>query len=286
MVTNPLLNEVTIIVVTFQSAHCLDALSPLLSFCPHVVFFDNGSEDGCADLAQNIFPHANVIKHVKNIGFGAANNRALEKVTTPWALLLNPDCEMSLQALQDLMVITQSDDPPAIIAPQLINSFGKLDVNYRWPSNLWSSIGPEAQGPTCVGFVCGAVLLMDLVRLKRINFFDERFFLYYEDDDLCLRLFQEKSPIVIYPAIKVIHKSRGSVKGNFSWHYEYIRGYHHVQSKLTYMQKHGDASALKNVRLKLIAMTTLTLLLRIIFFTPNMMSRTWGRFRGLIEWKL
>ena len=222
--------------------------------------------------------------HGRNLGFGAANNRALALVNTPFALLLNPDCEMTQQALQELILAAETFKDAAVLAPQLMASEDRAEVNYRWPSAIWTSRGPAAEGPACVGFVCGAVMLLRMERMTTVGLFDERFFLYYEDDDLCLRLFQARLPIVLCPQVKVLHRSRGSVRGKSPWRSEYLRGYHHAQSKLIFLNKHESLQAAKRLQRQLIWTTTLALPLRVILFSPKLVARMWGRLRGLLEW--
>lgn len=277
-------SQVTIVVVTYNSAHCLPMLAPLLSVCPNVVISDNGSDDDTAIKAQARWPQAKVLAHGRNLGFGAANNRALALVKTPFALLLNPDCEMTQQALQALLAAADDFKDAAVLAPQLMASEDRAEVNYRWPSACWTSRGPAAEGPLCVGFVCGAVMLLRMERMTTIGFFDERFFLYYEDDDLCLRLFQARLPMVLCPQVKVLHRSRGSVRGRSPWRSEYLRGYHHAQSKLIFLNKHESLQAAKRLQRQLILTTTLALPLRVILFSPKLVARMWGRWRGLLEW--
>ena len=96
------LNDTTVIIVTFNSAHCLPELGRHLAACPHIILVDNGSDDGCVNAVSQHLPTAQVIALPKNLGFGAANNRALTRVTTPFALLLNPDCELSTAQLTQL----------------------------------------------------------------------------------------------------------------------------------------------------------------------------------------
>jgi GT2 family glycosyltransferase len=278
------LAQVTVVVVTYNSAHCLPLLSPLLSICPNVVISDNGSDDDTAVRVQSLWPQALVLAHGRNLGFGAANNRALATVKTPFALLLNPDCEMTPLALEELLQAAQLFQDAALVAPQLMASDNRLEVNYRWPSALWISRGPAAEGPLCVGFVCGAVMLLRMERMAGNGFFDERFFLYYEDDDLCLRLFQAKLPMVLCPQVKVLHRSRGSVRGRSPWRSEYLRGYHHAQSKLIFLNKHESLQAANRLRRQLIWTTTLALPLRVVLFSPKLVARMWGRWRGLLEW--
>jgi len=193
------LDRVTVIVVTFESAHCLPTLSRLLKACPHVILVDNGSRDGSASIAQSMLPHAQVIALERNLGFGSANNRALDRVATPYAFLLNPDCEIEVEDLAILVQEAMRFPDAAIIAPQLTNARGEPDLSYRWPSTHWVSRGPGASAPLCVGFVCGAAMLFVMDNMRGADRFDERFFLYYEDDDLCLRIFERRLAIILVP---------------------------------------------------------------------------------------
>ena len=81
-------SDVTIISVTYNSAHCLPALSDALKTVKNVVIVDNASDDDIEAQLQIALPNATLIRNAKNLGFGAANNQALATVTTPHALLL------------------------------------------------------------------------------------------------------------------------------------------------------------------------------------------------------
>ena len=280
----PELDQVTVIVVTYQSAHCLAGLAPLLQACPHVIVSDNGSQDGCPQQAQALWPHATVLAHGRNLGFGAANNRALARVATPLALLLNPDCELTVANLVALVRVAQALPDAAVVAPQLTDAQGRPEVNYRWPHTLWASKGPGAEGPTCVGFVCGAAMLLRLARFEGVGYFDESFFLYYEDDDLCLRLFQAQRPLVLCPSVPAVHRSRGSVRGGSPWRSEYGRGYHHAQSKLHFTAKHVSLAAARAQRQRLLWQTALAIPLRVLLFSPKLVARMWGRWVGVMKW--
>lgn len=279
------LHEVTVIVVTRDSVHCLEALSALLTQLPHVVISDNASSDGTADAAQQKWPAAVILRHARNLGFGAANNRALAIVTTPFALLLNPDCLIEPDALVRLVETAQSMPEAGLVAPQLLAANGSPELNYRWPQTHWTPAGPGLEGLACVGFVCGAAMLLRMDRLQPVGFFDERFFLYYEDDDLCLRLFQAQVPMVVDPQVQAIHFSRGSVRGRSRWHNEYLRGFHHAQSKLTFTQKYRSTTRAQTDRRRLLGLTLLAFPLRLVAFSPRLLARMWGRWVGLLRWK-
>jgi GT2 family glycosyltransferase len=279
-----MLHDVTVVIVTFNSAHCLPELGRQLSACPHIIVVDNGSDDGCAEAVGQHLPNAQVIALPKNLGFGAANNRGLAQVSTPFALLLNPDCELSTAQLTQLLAAADQFPEAAMLAPQLVDAKGHPEVNYRWPSTHWVSKGPGATGPASVGFVCGAAMLLRMSACQPTGFFDETFFLYYEDDDLCLRFFKAGLPMVVVPNVQALHRSRGSVKGTSPWRSEYGRGFHHAQSKLIFATKHDSPTAAERLRRQLIWQTALALPLRVVLFSPKLIARMWGRLMGVMVW--
>ena len=278
------LQQLTVVMVTHHSAHCLALQNDLLAHCPNIIISDNASNDGTPEQAKSLWPQATVLAHPNNLGFGAANNRALALVTTPYAFLLNPDCTITPDALLALISAAQDMPDAALLAPQLLGAKGKPELNYRWPKTQWNSSGAGADGPACVGFVCGAAMLFRVDNFSPVGFFDETFFLYYEDDDLCLRLFNAKLPMVLVPEVLAIHSSRGSVKGKVPLKSEYVRGYHHAQSKLIFENKHGSLQVALRKRRSLLVSTTVALFFRVLLLSPKRLARMWGRWRGLLDW--
>jgi GT2 family glycosyltransferase len=172
-----------------------------------------------------------------------------------------------------------------MLAPQILKANGQRDVNYRWPNTHWKAKAGAAEGLLCVGFVCGAVMLLRMDQFQTVGFFDEDFFLYYEDDDLCLRLFKAQKSIVVVPTVQALHRSRGSVKGSSPWRSEYTRGYHHAQSKLIFAAKHDSLASAKRKRRTLLWQTTLALPLRLVLLSPKLLTRMAGRWMGTLNWK-
>ncbi len=278
-------NDLTIIIVTYNSSHCIPSLGSSLSIIKNIIFVDNASEDSTIDSIKASLPHANIISLEKNLGFGAANNQALKFVQTPYALLLNPDCETKENFFPNLITSANKFIDAAIIAPHLISRDGSTEINYRWPVTYWKSKGDRADGPCCVGFVCGAVMLIKLSEMQDIGFFDEDFFLYYEDDDLCQRVFKHKKQIILDPTLEVIHYSRGSVKGGNPLKHEFIRGFHHAQSKLLFEKKYFGESRSQQLKIKTLILAILNLIPRLLIPYPRYLARLAGRISGLITSK-
>jgi GT2 family glycosyltransferase len=247
----------------------------------NIIVVDNASDDDLQTQLTLTLPQASLLRNVRNLGFGAANNRALAQVQTPYALLLNPDCLPTKEFLDGLLQAAADFPDAAILAPHLIRRNGTPEVSYRWPSTHWVSRGSKADGPCCVGFVCGAVMLLNMDVMKRIGFFDETFFLYYEDEDLCQRVFLAGQQIVLVPELEITHLSRGSVKGPNPLKSEFIRGYHHAQSKLVFERKYFGAALAARLRWKTLLLALLTLALRLLLPQPRYLARLVGRIAGL-----
>lgn len=278
-------SSVTAISVTHNSRHCVNELTRSLASFEHVIIIDNASSDGTAKAVSEQLPDAELIQSPRNLGFGAANNLALDRVVTPYALLVNPDCIVELSQVQHLLSVAAEYPDAAILAPQLARADARLELSYRWPTGTWRSTGPAAEGPCCVGFVSGAVMLLNMSAMREIGFFDERFFLYYEDEDLCRRVFAHKRQIIVVPGARFTHLARGSVRGASPLRSEFYRGYHHAQSKLLFEHKHRGLATAEKLRWRTLLLAGLTLLPRLIFPQPKYLARLMGRVLGLCQWR-
>ena len=277
----PALGDVTAVIVSYNSAHCVPALAAQLADWPHVIVADNGSSDATAAALRQQLPQAQVLELGENRGFGAANNAALARVSTPYALLINPDCEVhAAQALALLACMAQWPQA-AIVVPQLVDGRGQPQLNYGWLRRQWAARGPGAEGLACVGNACGAAMLLRLSALPTRDWFDTRFFLYYEDEDLCLRLLQAGKPVLIEPAVRVAHANRGSVRGPRPLRVEWGRGYHHARSKILFTAKHHGPQPAARQRRQALAGALALLLLRLLAPSPKHVARLWGRIQGL-----
>jgi GT2 family glycosyltransferase len=276
-----LLDQVTTLTVTYNSGHCIAPLAEGLRDLPHVSIVDNGSaDDTLAQVARHL-PQARVIALADNLGYGAANNRGIDAATTRYVLLLNPDCEISAADIAALVAGAQAWPDAAIVVPQLTDAAGRDEVNYSWPRDDWAPRTGAAEGPLSVGYACAAVMLLDREKLAGMGFFDPRFFLYYEDEDLCLRAFKARLNVRVLPGIRVKHFSRGSVRGPRPLAAEYWRGWHHAQSKITFARKHlGEAAGDRLLRRTLVRAWA-HVAARALLVSPRLLARAWGRLQGL-----
>lgn len=200
-----------------------------------VIVVDNHSSDGTVAMIEREFPRVRVMALIRNIGFARANNRALPEASGRYVMLLNPDTEVLGDALDTLSRYLDDHPEVAVVAPQIINpdqSFqvGSVRRNPTLGSQLLIMLKLQhllkharvLQEYYCTDFkpdqeqavdqVMGAALCIRSSFLQRVGFFDEKFFLWFEEVDLCRRIRRAGGEIRYYPHARVIHHGGQSFK--------------------------------------------------------------------------
>lgn len=287
------MSDVTAIIVSYNSATILPtALSSLQSQkeIVSVIVVDNASGDDSCDIIKKKFPSAILIKNAKNEGFGRANNIALSRVKTPYALLINPDAAMEEGAVAALVAAAKHYEDAAIIAPALYDGQDKLLHTYK--RNIFVRenrrtpfIVPE--GDLCAEFVSGAVMLFNMGHMKKVGFFDPAIFLYYEDDDICLRARKAGHSVVLTPEAKAVHlvghssSPQSNVRKQAAA--DFFKQKHMVWSRLYIEEKyHGKAQA-KLLGHKLSVQYAIKAAVYLLLLNTQKMNRYRGRLTGVFE---
>ncbi|MDV3469863.1 glycosyltransferase family 2 protein [Stenotrophomonas sp. C3(2023)] len=261
------LSALTVVCVTYNSREVLPDLARTLADYPAVVIVDNASGDDTVARARELLPQAQVIARTDNAGFGAANNIGVAQVRTPFALLLNPDCAITPANVATLLACMQAHPQAAIVAPQGWRTETLPQKSCRPAFNQPQPRGPY-QVPTSVveaGWVHGSCLLVRRSAFEQVGGFDTTFFLYYEDDDLCLRMQQAGFSCLLEPAARSRHWGGGS--STPSARTTFIKQFHYARSRQIAMRRYVGPGPARAHRLKLMlasvpAMLAYTLLLR------------------------
>lgn len=239
--------SVTAVVVAFESAavlpECLDALRA--AGVPAIVV-DNASRDASAEVAR---AHcARVLVQAVNHGYGRANNIGVEAADgAAWCLLVNPDLVVAPDTVARLLAVAKAHPKAAMLVPRIVEADGSV---FEHEVTLLSPVAPPlpataglGDGVREVAFASGACMLVRRDVFRALGGFDPAIFLFYEDDDLCLRLRQAGWQILHVEGASVRHgrgKSSAPGKGR-----SYVSRYHQAWSRRYVMQKHGlDASSL------------------------------------------
>lgn len=281
---NQPLARVTVVLVTFQSSHCARPLGEVLKPFPHVIVVDNASTDASIAAFQAHIPQACMIANSSNLGFGAANNKGFAKASTEFVLLLNPDCIIDTQAVHALIASADQYPQASAIGPQLLDRNGHPDKSYSMGAKAWGGQGPLAESFLSVKFISGACMLIRRSAIEKVKGFDESFFLYYEDSDLCIRLCETAGEIIINPNAKATHISRGSSAGNSRLKAEYIRGYHHIQSKFLFERKHLSKTVTTWRRARYALVAALECVVRLLLLDTSRAARVLGRVFGSLSY--
>lgn len=232
--------DVTVIIVSFNTRELtLAAVRTLLDnsqdVAMRVVVFDNASGDGSAAAVKAAFPQVEVIANPDNIGFAAANNRVAESADTPFICLLNPDTETHPGAIRALLDFAEAQPCAGIVGGRTVFPDGSLNPASCWrkmtPWSLFTStfglarmfpasdlFNHEAIGgwkrdtARAVDIVVGCLMLVRTDLWRQLGGFDERFFMYGEDADLCLRARAIGYRPMITPDATIMHLVGASTK--------------------------------------------------------------------------
>jgi N-acetylglucosaminyl-diphospho-decaprenol L-rhamnosyltransferase len=223
--------DLAIIVVTYNSAATIVAcLGSIESQGPYteIVVFDNASGDGTVERVRTEFPAACVIANPVNLGFGAACNRAWQLTSAPLVLLLNPDTRLRPGALAALLAFARDHPRAALVGPRIQNPDGSLQHScFRFPTLRMARTGfffdlpldspengrylpAEYERPHPVEHLLGACLLVRRAAAEQVGLLDERFFMYYEETDLCYRTLAAGWENWYTPAATVVHEGAHS----------------------------------------------------------------------------
>lgn len=187
------------------------------------------------EAAENLL----VIDNPSPRGFGANHNAAFRHVDAPYFAVLNPDVRIGANTFSLLVDCIQSNGA-ALCAPAVVNVFGELEDSVRYFPTLGGlalkmlgaqdgrvvyTLGEHARPVPWVG---GMFMLFRSEDFLAVKGFDEKFFLYYEDVDLCARLWLAGRRVVLCPAVSVVHDARRASRKNvryMCWHIASVTRY-------------------------------------------------------------
>lgn len=246
--------ELTAIIVNYNAGDDLKrALQSVATECAGLdwdaVVVDNASTDDSAESAAAFAPRARLIQNAANAGFGRAVNQAMSVSSAPLLLLINPDCQLRPGALSALRAVLDAEPTCAVAGPQILDPDGGVQGSARGDPDMLTGIfgrtgglrallpsAPAARrnvvvaealasGATSVAvdWVSGACMMIRAAALRAVGGFDERYFLYWEDADLCRRLRQQGCQIRYVPAAIAVHAVGRSSR---SAHAASVRAFH------------------------------------------------------------
>ena len=256
--------KISVLIVTYNNeatiGACLDSLSRQTFESFEILVWDNGSIDSTIDVLSR-YRNIRHTNSPRNIGFAAAVNRLAEKAQGKYLFILNPDCSCQPNTLENLERFSQSH--AGAVSPALVFPNGAVQPSARrFPSiknYIFSRRSPFGtlgyfdfakagfiipDKPSMVPFVSATALFIEKELFDDVGRFDERFFLYYEDLDLCRRLYERNIPVWYLPDLRVVHLLRASSRKTP------IRSlYYHHRALFKYFTKYNRHKYINNIAL-------------------------------------
>ncbi len=224
------LENITFVIVTYKSEKviydCLNSL-PKQSY---KIIIENSENLNLKKDLESKYENINVFLNV-NCGYGASNNIGIKKAKTQFVFILNPDTKFREDTFSNLIKSSYEISEFAIISP--------LHSNFKYPNFIVKNNYKNLKNDIMqVDEVDGFSMLINKHNFKDDQYFDENFFLYLENNDLCLKVKKMGSKIYIIKNSIIDHKGSSSSDDHFSNEIEYLKNWHWMWSKFYFNKKH------------------------------------------------
>jgi N-acetylglucosaminyl-diphospho-decaprenol L-rhamnosyltransferase len=262
--------NITFVIVCFRSDHIIDQCLKSINPDIKVIIVENSNNSFIKDRLEKKFSNVRVLISGDNIGYGRGNNLGLSEVKTKYAFILNPDAYLEKYTLKELYEVKKFlNEDFSILSPKIFNN-KILDVTESKKKDF-----------TKVNFVKGFAMLLNLEKINVKKIFDENFFLFLEEIDLCKRINDSGGKIYIVPKSIIYHNGKESSGNEFN--IELCRNWHWMWSLYYYNYKHfGLLSAYKITLYKFIS-SLIKMLLSIILIQKKKYLIHKYRLLGLIN---
>lgn len=266
--------DISVVIVNWNTKdmllECLRSLENQTgNFKKEVIVVDNGSTDGSQEAVREIFPEVQIIENNANLGFAKANNIGMKASKGRYVCLVNSDVKVLDGCLDRLIRYMDQDVSIGIIGPKILWPDMTLQDSCRKCPSIWNNICEFVHlnrlFPTSIFFsgehmiffdhltirnvegLVGCFLMIRKAALVEIGLFDERFFIYFEETDLCKRFYEKQWLILFYPEAQAIHYGRKSSSKDASRF-----SFEQLKSKLQYWEKHHSKLTVLVISLMLV----------------------------------
>ncbi len=260
---------ISCIIINYKSLDslkiCLISLRKQIGIESEIIVVDNNSNDGSGEFLENANVKFNVLR--KNIGFGSAVNIGAKEAEFKYLFVLNPDTQLPEDTLKKLFEFAEKKMDFGLLAPVLEYPDGRKQLSARsLPGRRDFFLGrgsplhklgltgekeagyihPENPNPIQVPAVSATAILVRKELFENLGGFDQRFFMYLEDIDLCRRVNGKGLPIILIPAIRIYHSWKRSSSKR-----PYFASFHHHLSVWKYFNKYNKKQIVRNLFLLL-----------------------------------
>ena len=265
--------NITIIIVSFKSSHIIEKCIKSINSNIKIIIVENSADIHIKNYLENKFSNVDVIVAKENLGYAKGNNLGISKANTQYVFILNPDTTLEDNCLEELYKAKlMLRDDFAILAPNFLNNYGYF---------LNKNNDHRNQNLLEVDYVKGFAML---INLKKVNFekiFDENFFLFLEEIDLCKRIKNNGGKIFVVQESKVQHLAK-KASGD-SLNIELCRNWHWMWSLFYYNHKHFGVLTAYRVTIGKFISSIIKLFIALILFNKKNFLIYYYRLSGLLN---
>ena len=237
--------NLSIVIVTFKSELVIHECIKSIEKDIKIIVVENSDNSLFKEELENTYDNVSCILTSENLGMGVANNIGIKKAKTDFVLILNPDVILETSTINELIIASQKNTNFAILAPI------SVDVDYpNYKLFKDEKNNQESNFLFKVKSVDGFAMLFNKKKLDEVlskDYFDQNFFMYLENDDLCKRIIQINENIFIVPKSKIKHLGAKGVNEKYNKEIELSRNWHWIWSKFYFNKKHfGYSKAFLN----------------------------------------
>ena len=265
-------HDITVVITSFRSENkiipCLESINSSLK----VLIIENSNNLNFKKEIERKYPNVECIIAGENLGYAKGNNFGLSKVKTKYSLIINPDAELEKNAVNNFLYSSKEVPDFSIISP-LIQEEEDLKKIEKKNENR------KKKKKNVKGFA----MFLNMSQFEDVGFFDENFFIYFEEIDLCKRLVLKNKKIYLDPSVRIFHKGGSSHDDTVQEEMELSRNWHWMWSTFYYHRKYsGFFIAFIKIFPKLIS-SIFKIFLHTITFNKNKKKIYICRFSGLIN---
>ena len=224
--------NLSVVIVTLKSENVVHDCIKSINVDVPIIVVEHSNDHNFKSELEHKYKNLKCILSKSNLGMGPGNNIGIQIANTEYVLILNPDVVLDQDTIKELFLASEKLSDFAILAPQEknFNNFGKFDGKIL-NKNLTDS-------PFKVDFVDGFAMLLNKKKFKEKYYFDENFFMYLENNDLCKRVIKNGGSIFVIPKSKIKHLAAKAVDKKYEDEVEFSRNWHWIWSKFYFNKKH------------------------------------------------
>jgi|TARA_Y100000310_G_scaffold153663_1_gene153093 GT2 family glycosyltransferase len=221
------IRDITAVIASFKSGEIIKSCLNSINRECKVILVENSNDLDFKRKIEQEFSNVECILSGNNLGYGKANNIGLKKVTSKYALILNPDTTLQPDSIENFFKAIKRVPKFSIMAPLIQEKKEEATKINRIDNN-----------PISVKNVKGFAMFLNISEFQQIGFFDENFFFYFEEIDLCKRLIDNHKKIYLVPSIKINHAGGKSHDKTLNKEMELSRNWHWMWSTFYYNKKY------------------------------------------------